>query len=203
LISQKQAKTEGIKEKTTVTTATANVRIQMVKNNMLQLKGKFVFSLAVKLIVLVALAFVSCQENISLDQFHAIEKQRWHKDSIIDFPFTSSDSENKNNIYINIRNNKTYEYSNLFLIARIEFPNNYQIVDTLEYEMTTPEGRFLGTGISDVLENKLEYKTKFTFPLKGEYHIRIQHAMRKNQELEGMEYLDGIVDVGLQIEKIK
>ncbi len=175
----------------------------MVKNSMLQLKEKSVFSLAVKLIVLVVLVFVSCQENISLDQFHAIEKQRWHKDSIIDFPFTSSDSENKNNIYINIRNNKTYEYSNLFLIARIEFPNNYQIVDTLEYEMTTPEGRFLGTGISDVLENKLEYKTKFTFPIKGEYHIKIQHAMRKNQELKGMEYLDGIVDVGLQIEKIK
>lgn len=175
----------------------------MIKNSRHQIKENFAFSLAVKLIVLIALVFVSCQENISLDQFHAIEKQQWHKDSIIDFPFTSSDSKSKNNIYINIRNNKTYDYSNLFLIARIEFPNNYQIVDTLEYEMSTSEGRFLGTGISDVLENKLEYKTKFTFPVKGEYHIKIQHAMRKNQELEGMEYLNGIVDVGLQIEKIK
>lgn len=175
----------------------------MIKNSKRQIKNNFAFSLPVKLIVLGALIFVSCQENMSFDQFQSIEKDGWHKDSIIDFPFTSSDSVSKNNIYINIRNNKIYEFSNLFLIARIEFPNNYQIVDTLEYEMTTLEGRFLGTGISDVLENKLEYKTNFTFPIKGEYHIKVQHAMRKNQNIEGLEYLEGIADVGLQIEKIK
>ena len=175
----------------------------MIKNSKRRIKSTFAFSLSVKLIVLGAMVLVSCQENMSFDQFQSIENHEWHKDSIIDFSFTSSDSISKNNIYINIRNNKIYEYSNLFLIARIEFPNNYQIVDTLEYEMTTLEGRFLGTGISDVLENKLEYKTNFTFPIKGEYHIKVQHAMRKNQNSEGMEFLKGIADVGLQIEKIK
>jgi gliding motility-associated lipoprotein GldH len=174
----------------------------MIKNSKHQIKNTVAFSLPVKLIVL-AMVFASCQENMSFDQFQSIDKNRWHKDSIIEFPFTSSDSLSKNNIYITIRNNKIYEFSNLFLIARIEFPNNYQIVDTLEYEMTTLEGRFLGTGISDVLENKLEYKTNFTFPIKGEYHIKVQHAMRKNQNIEGMDFLEGIADVGLQIEKIK
>ena len=102
-----------------------------------------------------------------------------------------------------MRNNKTYEYSNLFLIVGIDFPNNYQIIDTLEYEMTTPEGRFLGTGISDVLENKLEYKTNVNFPVSGNYTIHVQHAMRKSQEIEGLTYLNGVTDVGIKIEKIE
>jgi gliding motility-associated lipoprotein GldH len=91
----------------------------------------------------------------------------------------------------------------LFLIVGIDFPNNYQIIDTLEYEMTTPEGRFLGTGISDVLENKLEYKTNVNFPVSGNYTIHVQHAMRKSQEIEGLAYLNGVTDVGITIEKIE
>lgn len=144
----------------------------------------------------------SCTDNLVYDQFKSIDQNQWHKDSIVNFTYRSSDSLSKNNIYLNIRNNKTYDFSNLFLIVGIEFPNNYQIVDTLEYEMTTPEGRFLGTGISDVLENKLEYKTGVNFPMVGEYRIHVQHAMRKNQDIEGLIYLDGITDVGIQIEKL-
>lgn len=144
----------------------------------------------------------SCADNLVYDQFKSIDQNQWHKDSIVNFTYRSTDSLSKNNIYLNIRNNKTYDFSNLFLIVGIEFPDNYQIVDTLEYEMTTPEGRFLGTGISDVLENKLEYKTGVNFPIAGEYNIHVQHAMRKNQDIDGLIYLDGITDVGIQIEKL-
>jgi len=69
--------------------------------------------------------------------------------------------------------------------------------------MTTPEGRYLGTGISDIKENKLEYKTNVTFSLKGDYNISIQQAMRKARDVDGLSYLDGITDVGVQIEKAK
>lgn len=135
------------------------------------------------------------------DQYQSIENAEWHKDSIINFKINSIDTLSKNNIYISLRNNKDYEFSNLFLIVGIKFPDNYQIVDTLEYEMTTPDGNFLGTGITDVKENKLEYKTNVVFPIKGEYTIHIQHAMRKTRNVEGIIFLNGISDVGLQIEK--
>ena len=128
---------------------------------------------------------------------------QWHKDSIINFTINSIDTISKNNIYINLRNNKDYEFSNLFLIVGIKFPNNYQIVDTLEYEMTSLEGRFLGTGISDIKENKLEYKTNVVFPVKGEYNISVQQAMRKSRDVDGIVNLKGITDVGIQIEKSK
>ena len=155
-------------------------------------------------ILIVAFVLVlasSCKRQVVYNQFQAIEGNQWHKDSLIHFTIPSQDTVQKNNIYVTLRNNKDYEFSNLFLIVGIRFPNNYQIVDTLEYEMTTPEGRFLGTGISDVKENKLEYKTNVTFSQMGDYDLTVQQAMRKTREVEGLEYLKGITDVGVQIEK--
>ncbi len=155
-------------------------------------------------ILIVAFVLVlasSCKRQVVYNQFQAIEGNQWHKDSLIHFTIPSQDTVQKNNIYVTLRNNKDYEFSNLFLIVGIRFPNNYQIVDTLEYEMTTPEGRFLGTGISDVKENKLEYKTNVTFSQMGDYDLTVQQAMRKTREVEGLEYLNGITDVGVQIEK--
>jgi gliding motility-associated lipoprotein GldH len=67
--------------------------------------------------------------------------------------------------------------------------------------MTSLNGNFLGTGITDIKENKLEYKTNVAFPFKGDYRIRVQHAMRKSRKVDGLIFLNGITDVGLQIEK--
>ncbi len=143
----------------------------------------------------------ACSKGMVFDEFKNMPDSQWHKDSILNFTVNSTDTLSKNNIYINLRNNKDYEFSNLFLIVGIKFPNNYQIVDTLEYEMTTPEGRFLGSGVSDIKENKLEYKTNVNFPVVGDYDFQIQHAMRKSRKVDGIEYLNGITDVGLRIEK--
>ncbi len=143
----------------------------------------------------------ACSRGMVFDEFKNMTDNKWHKDSVLNFTVNSTDTLSKNNIYINLRNNKDYEFSNLFLIVGIKFPNNYQIIDTLEYEMTTPEGRFLGAGITDIKENKLEYKTNVNFPEVGNYDFQIQHAMRKSRTVDGIEYLNGITDVGLRIEK--
>lgn len=144
---------------------------------------------------------LACNREVVYNQFQSIEDNQWHKDSIVRFTIPSTDTIQKRNIYVTLRNNKDYEFSNLFLIVGIEFPNTYKIVDTLEYEMTTSEGRFLGTGITDVKENKLEYKTNVVFDQKGDYELSVQQAMRKTRDVEGLTHLDGITDVGVQIEK--
>jgi len=154
------------------------------------------------LFFMVIINLSSCSGNMKFDQYKSIKNDRWHKDSIVNFIVPLNDSISKNNININIRNNKDYEFSNLFLIVGIKFPNNYQIIDTLEYEMTDPEGHFLGTGFSDIKENRLEYKTNVIFPVKGDYKISIQQAMRKTKDIDGLVFLNGITDVGVQIEKI-
>ncbi|UCE92721.1 MAG: gliding motility lipoprotein GldH [Flavobacteriaceae bacterium] len=168
----------------------------------IQLK-KSIKSVARSILVLFFLvSFFSCSNNMVYNQYVPIENGEWHKDSIINFKVNSTDTISKNNLYVTLRNNKEYEFSNLFLIVGIKFPNNYQIVDTLEYEMTTPDGRFLGSGMTDIKENKLEYKTNVTFSMSGDYNVSVQQAMRRTRDIEGLTYLKGITDVGLQIEKL-
>lgn len=158
-----------------------------------------------KIILLIVFSFliISCSNSAIFDTFKSVSNDGWHKDSIINFKFTPSDTISKNNLFINIRNNNNYQYSNLFLIVDIDFPNNTSVIDTLEYEMTDAQGNFLGTGLTDLKENKLEYKTNVIFPVSGEYNINVQQAMRKSGNVDGIINLEGIIDVGLRIEKTK
>jgi hypothetical protein len=64
----------------------------------------------------------------------------------------------------------------------------------------------LGTGFTDVKENKLWYKgydKPFIFDETGEYIINIQHAMRQNGQVDGIDNLEGITDIGFRIEHSK
>ena len=153
-------------------------------------------------IIIVSLIILSCNDASVFDIYKPISKTQWHKDSIISFTFNPIDTISTNNVYINLRNNNDYQYSNLFLIVGIDFPNNYSVVDTLEYEMADAEGKFLGSGFTDLKENKLEYKSNVVFPSTGTYTFSVQHAMRKSGDIEGISLLEGITDVGLRIEKI-
>lgn len=152
-------------------------------------------------ILLVAFLAMACNNDAVYDQFKSLPNAEWHKDSIVNFKFNPLDTISRNNLFINLRNNNDYQYSNLFLIVAIDFPNNTSIKDTLEYEMTTKEGAFLGEGLTDLKENKLEYKTNVIFPVTGEYNINVQQAMRKSGVVLGIENLKGITDIGLRIEK--
>ena len=152
-------------------------------------------------IIIVSLITLSCNDSTVFDIYKPISKTQWHKDSIISFDFNPIDTISTNSIYINLRNNNDYQYSNLFLIVGIDFPNNFSVIDTLEYEMADVEGKFLGSGFTDLKENKLEYKSNVVFPITGTYNISVQHAMRKSGDIQGISLLQGITDVGLRIEK--
>lgn len=153
-------------------------------------------------LVIVLLVLTSCTNNLVYNEYKSIPNAEWHKDSIVKFQFSPVDTISRNNVYINLRNNNDYAYSNLFLIVGIDFPNNYRVVDTLEYEMADVEGNFLGEGLTDLKENLLEFKTNVIFPTTGVYDISIQQAMRKSGEVDGITALKGVSDVGIQIEKM-
>lgn len=142
--------------------------------------------------------FSSCDENRVFDEYQSVNG--WQKDSLISFELQNLDSTKVYNLFINIRNNSDYQYSNLFLISEIKFPEGKVISDTLEYQMTEPSGEWLGTGFGDVIENKLWYKEQVKFEESGNYEVTIQQAMRRNGEVEGIEELEGITDVGFRIE---
>ncbi len=142
---------------------------------------------------------ISCNSKTIVSSSKSVDES-WNKNDIIEFEIPPLDSLQLYNVFIDIRNSNEYNYSNLFLIASIEFPHGKSIVDTLEYKMTQPDGTWLGTGIGSVKENKLWYKEKVRFSEEGIYKLRIEHAARNNGAVEGVSNLVGITDVGYSIE---
>ncbi len=153
-------------------------------------------------ILLIVFSLVSCDEKRVFDKYKSIEDMGWLKNTKIAFDFQVSDTLAKYDLFINLRNNNAYEFSNLFLITNMKFPDGKMVIDTLEYQMTDNFGKFLGQGFSEIKENKLLYKEQIAFPLKGEYIISIEQAMRKNGDVNALSALKGITEVGFRIEKV-
>jgi len=150
--------------------------------------------------LLASCLLLGCGEVPDFIQFTPVNDHLWNSNEPVEFLIENSDTISKKNVFINIRNNKNYEFSTLFLISKIEFPDGTKVVDTLEYEMTDPEGNWLGSGYTDIKENKLFYKEAVVFEKSGIYKFTIQHATRSINDVEGNKPLKGITDVGLSIE---
>ncbi len=148
------------------------------------------------------LILVSCDSKRVYDEYTSIDNNKWDINTPISYQFEVTDTLAKRNLFINIRNNNNYEYSNLFLVTKMSFPDGYKIIDTLEYDMADKNGNFLGKGLSELKESKLFYKEQILFPIQGKYTLNIFQAMRKGGEVNGINELDGIVNVGFRIEKI-
>lgn len=155
---------------------------------------------SIVLCLLMVATFVSCDSNATFHKYEALP-QSWDKDRPVQFTVETIDSLERYNMFIHIRNNNSYPYSNLFLITKINFPNGKVIADTLEYEMARPDGSWLGVGFGSVKESKLWWKENIQFFEEGVYTFQIEHAMRNNGEVEGVSKLEGVTDVGVSIEK--
>ncbi|MEO9570529.1 MAG: gliding motility lipoprotein GldH [Polaribacter sp.] len=156
------------------------------------------------LIILFSLFLIlSCNDKIDFNAYKSIDNKGWKANEKILFEFDVKDTLSPKNLFINIRNNNYYQYSNLYIITELIFPNETKVIDTLQYEMADETGKFLGTGFPEIKENKLFYKEKKTFPNSGKYMFNVRHAMRKNGDVKPIEFLKGIQEVGFSIEKIK
>jgi len=136
------------------------------------------------------------------DRYVPIPNHEWASENNIEFEVKASDTIAKHNVFIQLRNTDDFEFSTLFIIGKIKFPNGTQVIDTLEYEMADVQGRWLGSGYTSVKENKLFYKENIQFNQSGTYTFNLRQATRKMADLEGKNPLKGVSDVGLRIEKI-
>lgn len=154
--------------------------------------------------IIFSFLFISCDSNRVFDEYKSVPSL-WHKEEVVSFKVNPPDSTNSYNLFVNLRNTNAYKYNNLFLIVEMVYPHGKTIKDTLEYRMADPTGKLLGTGLTDVKENKLWYKggeIPFVFEEAGEYTVNIQHAMRENGKVNGVVELEGITDIGFRVENI-
>lgn len=151
--------------------------------------------------LMVCLGIISCNDSIEFSKYESLQNASWEANKNISFEFEVTDTISPKNLFINIRNNKEYAYSNLYVITELKFPKGNRIVDTLHYEMADKSGHYLGEGFTDIKENKLFYKEEKVFSESGKYVLNIRHSMRKNGAINPIPFLQGLLDVGFSIEK--
>ncbi|MFV0555410.1 MAG: gliding motility lipoprotein GldH [Mangrovibacterium sp.] len=144
-------------------------------------------------ILLCILSLTACRPNSKYEHFYRTDAKGWNKDSVLTFPVHFDEDLNASyDLRLNIRNKNSYAYSNLWLFINIQSPNGEQLIDTVEFTLAEPSGRWLGSGLGDLFDNELRYKENVMFPDSGIYRISIQQGMRED-------VLEGIDAVGLSI----
>ncbi len=151
-------------------------------------------------LALSSILLFSCSNTPVFSKYESLKNATWYANEKKVFGFEITDTISPKNMFINIRNNNEYEFSNLYVITSLEYPDKTKIIDTLHYEMADVTGEFLGQGFAGIKTNKLFYKEQKVFPQVGKYIFSIYQAMRKAGETHPLEALKGIQDIGLSIE---
>jgi gliding motility-associated lipoprotein GldH len=155
---------------------------------------KFVFQFLVGCILVISI--LACSNGGVFNKYKTIPKGVWHRDSLVVFQIPVTDTVQRQNLYLNVRNDINYKYSNLWLFVEIIQPGDTTAVkDTFEFTLADPTGKWLGQGFGGVKTNEMLFKRNVYFPVSGIYEIQIQHGMRGK-------LLEGITEIGFRVEKI-
>lgn len=152
-----------------------------------------------QLALLVLLVVVSCNNQGFFNEYQSVESG-WKKEDLKTFDFESLDTLSQRTAYINVRTNSEYPYSNLYLIVKMFPPEGTATVDTLQYQMANADGSMLGTGFTDIKEHKLVWRKNLNLKKQGVYKVEIEHAIRKVNEVKGDAVLNGITEIGLEVQ---
>jgi gliding motility-associated lipoprotein GldH len=146
------------------------------------------------ILIVSMLVIQSCDSKRIYEENTRIEKSIWNSKDKAIFNVTITDILTRYNFYFNLRNGGDYPYSNIYLFLKTIFPDGSIARDTIECQLADYDGKWLGSGISDVKFNRFLFQKSVRFPMKGQYVFEVEQAMRVND-------LKGITDIGIRLEK--
>lgn len=158
-------------------------------------KKIFQFAIALPILVMSCFALQACWGvDPLIYQDFVLEEGKWEATDEKEFVFEMKDTLQRRQMYVHLRNDETYKYSNLFLFVELEFPNGKKRIDTLECPLADATGRWYGKSFGSMIDHKVRYGSEpVLFPTGGEYKVKLVHAMREEE-------LEGVFNVGFSIE---
>lgn len=143
--------------------------------------------------VLLALSLAGCGQ-VLFQESQPIPNKTWEVRNTIQFDVEVKDTMTGYDFYIDLRNEGTYGYANIYMFVSTTFPSGKSAKDTVECILADRTGRWLGSGLGDVIDNHILFKENIRFPNTGTYSFEFEQGMRN-------EALPSILDVGISIEK--
>ncbi len=137
----------------------------------------------------------ACTRDVIPAKFAEIPQSTWNFDSIVEFSFEiEAPVSQQCNVITFIRNDKTYSYQNFWFYVEKVYPDSTVSCDTIECYLADQRGRWLGSGLRNVLEMPVLIEQNADFTQTGTYTYKLRHAMRDD-------LLRGIHSLGIKIEK--
>jgi gliding motility-associated lipoprotein GldH len=148
---------------------------------------------ALAFLLFLTLSVVGCTE-VMFQESHPIPNKNWEQDSNVQFEVEVADTMSGYDFYIDLRNEGDYPYANIYMFVTTTFPSGKSARDTVECILADKSGRWLGSGLGDVLDNHILFKENVRFPNSGTYVFEFEHGMRTGS-------LTAIIDLGISLEK--
>jgi len=147
--------------------------------------------------IIILLSTFSCRnENLVFIDFEDLNGS-WVRSNELNFLFESDNSIL--DFSLALRTDSTYPFSNIFLISSIQ-NNNYVISDTIEYYFENNETKWYEIKPSGIKNNKILLKKDLKID-EGNVIVKLKHSIRYLDSIAPLTKLDGILDVGLIVEK--
>jgi gliding motility-associated lipoprotein GldH len=166
----------------------SNSRISAIDNRLALTSN----NLMVLLLPCILLCLAGCDSRTIYDNTKSIRDDVWKSNQIIRFDVPLEDTVNIYKFYLNLRHTTSYRYANIYLFINTTFPDGTAARDTVECILADPSGKWVGKGISNILDNQVLLRRGLRFPQKGKYIFEFEQAMREPE-------LEGVMDIGLRI----
>ena len=138
----------------------------------------------------------SCSNDVVFEQLGDVDEAGWDYKKPVSFTFIAPDTTEKYNLIFDVRITPDYAYQNLWLFIETTEPDGFTHIDSIDCPMAFPDGRWIGSGLGDLIDTPILIHRSFKFTKMGEYSMKIKHGMRNNK-------LPNIKNLGVILKRIK
>lgn len=137
---------------------------------------------------------LACSDTKVFDEYCSIPNNSWHADSTLSFDYMTADTNTAYDVILKVRHTTDYAFQNLFLFV------HQNTTDTIELLLADKNGKWFGSGLSDIRERLYILEEKRKFSWNERFQISIEQAMRYGNK-EVITNLDGVSAIGISIQK--
>lgn len=149
--------------------------------------------LSILVFVLVSFCFGACGNAPIFDENKEIAEYKWDFKAPINFDINIKDTNKYCNVFINLRINGDYKYSNLFMWVHETLPDKTVTKERVEFILADDRGKWQGKGLGDIHAYQLQYKPRIKFKQTGIYTYSLEQNMRDD-------ILENVVSAGVRVE---
>ncbi len=121
-----------------------------------------------------------------------LKGEQWAHDEPVVFQLEIEDTVAPHLLFIDLRNTKSYAYSNIFLLVDLAMGNQMILRDTVEIMLADASGKWTGSSSGALVDNHVLTYEDMVFTKPGTYTLKISQAMRED-------VLKHIVSVGISL----